>query len=88
VALTDHLIVAAAGDRTVALRVDRALTISEIPDAEIAPATGALPGTGAVAGIARTADGLVLIHDLETFLSDAEARELALALANLERSQP
>ena len=96
VALTDHLIFAVADARTVALRVDGAVGISEIPQAEVTPVTGglagalpdALAGAQPVAGIARTPDGLVLIHDLATFLSDAEARELALALAQIEPTAP
>ncbi len=83
VALADHLIVAAAGGRTVAIRVDRADSVSEIRDEDITPVTGTLPGAGPVAGIARTGDGLVLIHDLGTFLSDAEAQALAAALETL-----
>ena len=83
VALADHLIIAAAGGRTVALRVDRAVDVAEIADVDVAPVTGTLPGAGPVTGIARHADGLVLIHDLDTFLADAEERELTRALASL-----
>jgi purine-binding chemotaxis protein CheW len=88
IALSDHLIIAAAGGRTVALRVDRAIEVAEIPDGDVAPVSGTVPGVGPVAGVARCADGLVLIHDLETFLTDAEERELALALGSLAAGSP
>ena len=88
IALADHLIVAAAGGRTVALRVDRAVEVAEIAAGDVTPVSGTLPGVGPVAGIARSADGLVLIHDLETFLTDAEERELALALEALAAGTP
>jgi purine-binding chemotaxis protein CheW len=87
IALADHLIIAAGG-RTVALRVDRAVEVAEIADGDVAPVTGTLPGAGPVTGIARHADGLVLIHDLETFLTDAEERELTRALASLAAGSP
>jgi purine-binding chemotaxis protein CheW len=83
VALTDHLILADSGRRTVALRVDLAAEVLEIADGDVSPVTGTLPGVGPVAGVARTSAGLVLIHDLESFLTETEERELARALEDL-----
>jgi purine-binding chemotaxis protein CheW len=82
--LRDHLIVCEAVGRTVALRVDQVLELADIPAEAIAQASDAIPGVGQVAGIARTPDGLVLIHDLSTFLSEAEHRLVAEALAATE----
>jgi purine-binding chemotaxis protein CheW len=86
VELRDHLIVARAAGRMVALRVDRALELLEIPPEAIARGSQAMPGVGLVAGVARTEDGLLLIHDLATFLSEAEHRTVETALVELERS--
>jgi purine-binding chemotaxis protein CheW len=74
--LSDHFIVAAAGSRGVILRVDRASHIALVDEGSIdAPET---LGASAryVAGVGRLDDGLVLIHDLTTFLSGAEGASL------------
>jgi purine-binding chemotaxis protein CheW len=73
---TDHLIVASAGGRVVAIRVDRALHLLTLEQA-LDPS---VPSSGYVAGVARLADGLAVIHDLETFLSAPEGAHLDRAL--------
>ena len=77
---SDHFIVASAGARGVILRVDRATHLAVVDDAAVqAPETlGA--GANYVAGVAKLDDGLVLIHDVTTFLSAAEAASLDTAL--------
>lgn len=79
----DHFIVAMAGPRRVVLRVDRALDLARIPASAIMD-VGSIPGGKHVAGVAKTEDGLVLIHDLGTFLSDAEGGALDGAIAVAE----
>lgn len=76
--LTDHLVVARAGPRLVAIRVDRARALVDVGpgDIDAAASTG-----NAVAGVAKLPDGLVLIHDLVTFLSAAEGERLDAAVA-------
>ncbi|MBI4565719.1 MAG: purine-binding chemotaxis protein CheW [Planctomycetes bacterium] len=81
----DHFVMARAKQRTVAIRADRALDLIEIPDSRIDDAKRIVPGADYVAGVAKLPDGLVLIHDLATFLSDAESDQLAGALPE-ERS--
>ena len=76
----DHLVVARAGPRVVALRVDRAVALVAIPVSAVETATG-LPGAERLVGVARMADGLVLIHDLPSFLSEGEAGRLDAALS-------
>lgn len=76
-----HFIVARSGSRVVALRVDRALDLITLDRSAIEAAEPVVPGAEYVTGIARLADGLVVIHDLERFLSLDEARHLELALA-------
>lgn len=79
--LSDHLVVSRVGPRTVALRVDRALDLADIPRSSIDSAED-LAGGGHLMGVARMSDGLVLIHDLATFLSPDEADALDHALVH------
>ncbi|HYT87347.1 MAG TPA: chemotaxis protein CheW [Gemmataceae bacterium] len=85
---TDHLIVASAGGRLVALRVDHALEVTRLAAANVDRAEAVLPGVDYVAEVAKCPDGLVLIHDLQTFLSASEVTLLAEVLANAEGSSP
>jgi purine-binding chemotaxis protein CheW len=73
---TDHLIVAQAGPRLVALRVDRVSGTEEVDPKHIEDAAAIAPGMEYVAGVAKLPGGLVLIHDLRTFLAGSEARQL------------
>lgn len=85
---SEHLIVAHAGGRKVAVRADRALALQRL-EAVAPERAGNLPrDVGHVAGVASTDEGLVLIHDLEAFLDEAEALELEFALHGLQRAQP
>ena len=70
---TDHLVVARAKERVVGIRVDRALDILTLQEQDIDDISVVAPTSDYVAGVARLRNGLVLIHDLKTFLSDAEA---------------
>jgi purine-binding chemotaxis protein CheW len=76
----DHLIVARTEERLVALRVDRALDLVALDAEAIEAAKGAVPGVEYVAWVAKLPNNLVLIHDLRTFLSRAEAAALEEAL--------
>ena len=79
---TDHLILASTDGRLVALRADRALALAQLEASEVEDAKSVVPGTDYVAGVAKLPDGLVLIHDLQTFLSRAEAAGLDEADVN------
>lgn len=76
-ALDDRLIIADAGARRVAIRVERINAVAAFERGDIDCAAALVPGVGHVAGIARLADGPVLIHDLSRFLTEAEAASLA-----------
>jgi purine-binding chemotaxis protein CheW len=69
---TDHLIVTRAAGRLIALRVDRVVDILRLGPADVEPGASLAPG-GGVAWVAKTADGLVLVHGPSAFLSPAEA---------------
>lgn len=75
-----HLIVARAGPRSVALRVDRALELMSVPAEAIERTERVVPGVPLVKGCARLADGVIVIHDLESFLSLDEGATLDVAL--------
>jgi len=77
---SDHFIVAAAGPRGVILRVDRATHLALIEEDSVQAPETLGPGAAYVAGVAKLDDGMVLIHDLATFLSAAEAASLDEAL--------
>jgi purine-binding chemotaxis protein CheW len=82
--LSDHLVVARAGVRTIAIRVDRVLDLPVVPKAEIDESMAITLNSRYVAGIAKLRDEIVLIHDLATFLSAAEAAELDNAVSLLD----
>lgn len=78
--LNDQFIIASTATRTLALVVDQVEDIVELPETAITAAEAVVPGLDYVAGVARQPDGLILIHDLDTFLSLDEERSLQNAL--------
>lgn len=82
--LTAHLLVARTIRRSLALPVDEVLGVRSVATDTVTPPDGILPGIGHVAGIAALVDGLLFIHDLETFLSLDDERRLTDALEELE----
>lgn len=78
----DHMIVASTGKRDVAFMVDEATGVLEIPESEITALRDLLPGTDYVEGIIRFPDGMILIHDMETFLSLEEEKLLDRAMTD------
>lgn len=82
--LTAHLLVARTIRRSLALPVDAVLGVRNVATETVMPPDGVLPGIGHVTGIAALADGLLFIHNLETFLSLDDERRLTDALEGLE----
>lgn len=78
--LSDHLIIADTGKRTVALLVDDTEGVMEASLECLVPAGDILPGLDVVAGVVKLEDGLVLIHDLERLLSLEEEAAIDRAL--------
>ncbi len=76
----DQIVIARASKRSVALVVDSTVGVVEHPDEAISSSKDILPDTGYIAGVIRLEDGLILIHDLETFLSLEENEKLGAAL--------
>jgi purine-binding chemotaxis protein CheW len=77
---SDHLILSDAGDRVVALRVDRVLDLVELDTADVTSVERQVPTARHIEGVARLPEGLAVIYDLSTFLSAAERDALDLAI--------
>lgn len=82
--ITAHLLVARTSRRTLALPVDEVLGVSEVAEETVTLPDAVLPGIGHVAGIVTLADGLLFIHDLDTFLSLDEEQRLTEALEEMK----
>lgn len=80
--LSDQFVIAQTPRRTLALVVDAALGLVEAAPADAPDALS--PGIPTLRGILSLPDGLVLIHDLEAFLSPEEEVALDAALRALE----
>jgi purine-binding chemotaxis protein CheW len=81
IAVSDRFVVVRVGPRNLALRVDAVDDIRRIPATAIDDAAAVVPEARSVRGVARMADGLCLIYDLETFLTHAEFVALDAAIA-------
>lgn len=77
---SDHFVLARVGGRRFALRANEALDLVRIPEEAITPSVSVVPETDLIAGVARLADGLVLIHDLRKFLTEEESLRIDCAL--------
>ncbi|MEW6614372.1 MAG: chemotaxis protein CheW [Thermodesulfobacteriota bacterium] len=82
--LSDRLIIARTSMRTVALVVDEAKGVVESPEQKVVAAEEVLPCMDYVEGVIKLEDGLVLIHDLDTFLSLEEEEVLNESLKELK----
>lgn len=82
VALSDHLVVAHTTRRPVALVVDAVSGVLEYSAREAVAARDIVPGIEHVGGVVKLADGLLLIHDLDTFLSLEEETALDEAIGS------
>jgi purine-binding chemotaxis protein CheW len=78
--VTSHLVVVRTARRTLGLPVDRVLGLLEVPEEAVMPPERVLPGIPRIAGLVALPDGVLLIHDLDAFLSLDEERELSGAL--------
>ena len=76
----DHFLIARAADRAVVLAIDVAAGLIEGTSAEVIRSERITRDVPHIHGVITRADGLVLIHDLDEFLSAAEARKLDDAL--------
>lgn len=86
IALTDRLVIAHTAHRPVALVADAVSAVLEYPEPALVDAENILPGLEYVDGVAKLEDGLILIHNLNRFLSldEESALEHAMASAGAE----
>lgn len=85
VSAAEHFIAARAGSRSVIFRAGTRTQVVSVGSEQLREARQVIAGTGTVSGVATLPDGLVLIHDLRTFLSAAETGELDAALSAVAR---
>jgi purine-binding chemotaxis protein CheW len=81
VELSDHFVVVRAKRRSAVLHVDRVLDLADVDDDALSSLAGQVPSSPYVAGVVTLADGLAVIHDVDTFLSRAEEESLDAALS-------
>lgn len=80
--LSDHLIMARTCKRAVAFVTDAVVGVVQRLQTEVTAADQVLDNLQYVEGVAKLDDGLILIHDLDTFLSPVEAGTLQQAIAS------
>jgi purine-binding chemotaxis protein CheW len=81
-ALSDHIVIARTALRPLALVADIVHGVMAWTEEDNAALERLVPGLEYVQGIARTPDGLVLIHHLDRFLALDEEAELQQAMTN------
>lgn len=79
-----QLVLAQTARRTVVLVIDEVVEVAEMPETGIVEPAQVAPGLEHLRGVAQLADGLVLIYDLERFLSLEEECALDRALEEEE----
>jgi purine-binding chemotaxis protein CheW len=77
--LAAHLLIARTPRRTLAIPTDEVLGVVELDAAAVTPAAAVAPGLQP-AGVVALPDGLLLIHDLDAFLTPAEEGQIDRAL--------
>ena len=74
--LDDQFILARTSRRLVALAVDAVVGVRDLAQSEMVNAEQVVPSAEYISGMAKLADGVVLICDLDQFLSPMEERML------------
>ena len=72
----DFFVLARTSHREVALPVDRVIGVDACSAADVTGSDEILPGLNFIEGVVRREDGLILIHDLEKFLTFDEEESL------------
>ena len=81
IGLNDHIIIATTAKRPVALLTDSVSGVVEVSRNVVVDSSSILPQVDYVEGVAKLPDGMVFIHDLDTFLSLDENRALDEAIS-------
>ncbi|MDA8388697.1 MAG: chemotaxis protein CheW [Nitrospiraceae bacterium] len=80
IGLGDQMIVARTSGRTVSFGVDEVERVLEFPYEKIVPREKIHPEMEYVEGVIKLEDGMVLIHDIDRFLSLDEKKALGAAI--------
>jgi purine-binding chemotaxis protein CheW len=80
---TDRLILAKTSLRRMALLVDSVTGVIERTEGDVVPANAIVPGTEYIEGVTQLDENILLIHDLDGFLSLDEERALDDALNSI-----
>jgi purine-binding chemotaxis protein CheW len=80
IAPSDQFVIARAASRTLALVVDAVEGVADAPAGALVTASALVPGAEHLRGVVQLQDGLVVIQDLDRFLSLDEARALDKAM--------
>lgn len=80
IALTDQMVIACSARRSVALVVDAVSGVLGYSEQEVVDAQDVLPHLESIKGVVKLEDGLILIHNLDKFLSLEEEAVLERAL--------
>ncbi|MGQ3685981.1 MAG: chemotaxis protein CheW [Candidatus Loosdrechtia sp.] len=78
--LSDRFIISRTSKRCLAIIADEVDGVAEYPEQKIITAANILPNLEYIEGVIKTEDGMVLIHDLEKFLSLDEVSALDKAM--------
>jgi purine-binding chemotaxis protein CheW len=81
-AVTDQMLIAHTARRPVVLVVDAVTGVFDYSEQDVVSPQDVLPDIEYVAGVVRLEDGLILIHDLDRFLSIDEEMVLDRAMEN------
>jgi purine-binding chemotaxis protein CheW len=76
VRLSDRMVIVRSSRRRLALLVDEVQGVQLLGGSEITSAGALSDGLDCVAGAALSDDGIMLIHDIELFLTDADEKAL------------
>ncbi len=85
--VNDRIIIARTARRMIGILVDEAGEVIERAEEEVDRAAAILLGSKYIEGVLRLDEGLVLIHDLESFLSLEEEKSIAGAMAEMDGKQ-
>ena len=81
IGLQDQFLIARSRNRPVVLLIDSAQEVLGLPPAAVVDAASIASGPGYIRGVISLPDGLVLIHDLDLFLSTEEVHAMDEALS-------
>lgn len=74
--LTDQIIISRTSRRTIGIVVDQVCDAGEYPEEKVIASHEILPETDYVEGVVKLEDGLILIHDMDKFLSLEEEKAI------------